>query len=137
MSPKTWISTVYFQRYLKIDILARLCVGYLTYLISILGCRKEAALSLTPVTGQMVLSKIDKNGLKDLLHDFEPFEIITDDENNEIIDQYIHHQRILRGNPVRFELIKYSREDFDKMEEMILNDKSESKLKQAWPSFNR
>ena len=31
MSPKTWMRTVYFQRYLKLDILARLGVVYLTY----------------------------------------------------------------------------------------------------------
>ena len=33
ISPKTWIRTVYFQRYLKLDILARLGVGYLMYLL--------------------------------------------------------------------------------------------------------
>ena len=31
MNPITWMKTVYFQRYLKLDILARLCVGYLMW----------------------------------------------------------------------------------------------------------
>ena len=30
MSPKTWMRKVYFQRYLKLEKLARLGVGYLT-----------------------------------------------------------------------------------------------------------
>ena len=34
MSPKTWMRTVYFQKYLKLDILARLDVGYLMYKIN-------------------------------------------------------------------------------------------------------
>ena len=33
MSPKTWMTTVYFQRYLNLDILARLGIGYLTYIM--------------------------------------------------------------------------------------------------------
>ena len=32
MSPKTWMRKVYFQRYLKLEKLARLGVGYLMYL---------------------------------------------------------------------------------------------------------
>ena len=32
MSPKTWMTMVYFQRYLELEKLARLGVGYLTYL---------------------------------------------------------------------------------------------------------
>ena len=31
MSPKTWMRMVYFKRYLKLDILARLGVGYLIF----------------------------------------------------------------------------------------------------------
>ena len=34
MSPKTWMLTVYFQRYLKLDILAQLGVGYFTLIFS-------------------------------------------------------------------------------------------------------
>ena len=31
MSPKTWMTMVYFERYLELEKLARLGVGYLTY----------------------------------------------------------------------------------------------------------
>ena len=33
MSPKIWIRTVYFQRYLKLDILARLDAVYSMYVV--------------------------------------------------------------------------------------------------------
>ena len=109
---------------------------------SILTCFKTAALAITPVNGHMVLNKINDNGLKDLLHDLEPIEIITDDiDNNEVIANYVHDQRILHGNPVRLELLQFSKEDLDQLEHMIMNDEknstTESKLRQAWPGFNR
>ena len=114
---------------------------------SILTRFKTAALAITPATGHLVLNKINDNGLKDLLYDLEPIEIITDDiENNEIIANYVHDQRILHGNPVRLELLQFSKEDLDQLEHMIMNENEEeknsnelssNKLKQAWPGFNR
>ena len=90
---------------------------------SILTCFKTAALAITPATGHLVLNKINDNGLKDLLYDLEPIEIITDDiENNEIIANYVHDQRILHGNPVRLELLQFSKEDLDQLEHMIMNE---------------
>ena len=52
---------------------------------SILACSSTAALSLTPITGRMVLSKINDAGFKDLLHDLEPFEVVSCENENEKI----------------------------------------------------
>ena len=74
---------------------------------NILACSKKATLTLTPVTGQMILNKINENGLKDLLYDVEPFEIITSQEFFDgVVEHYVHDQKIIRGNPVRLELIQ-------------------------------
>ena len=44
MSPKTWMRTVYFERYLKLDILARLSVVCLTFFENCIQFRAKKCL---------------------------------------------------------------------------------------------
>ena len=102
---------------------------------AIMAISKHSCLILVPVLGRLTLTKFDKKGLRDVLNNNEPFEIICDEKNIEAINQYLHDQRTIRDNPVRFE-VREKDSDTD-LNSIMMCEESDTALRQAWPGFNK
>ena len=70
---------------------------------TIAAISKGSCLSLTPVLGKLVLTRFPDKSIKDVLNNIEPFEVVTEETNNDAIDFYVHDQKMFRNNPVRLQ----------------------------------
>lgn len=93
---------------------------------------QDALLTLCPTLGRLCLSKLTN----DALNQVEPFEIVTDVEQD-VIGQYVDNQRLFRDNPVRLELIDPKECQID-IETLVFEDENtDAGLRQAWPGFGK
>ena len=71
---------------------------------TIASISKGSCLSITPVLGKLILTRFPDKSIKDVLNNIEPFEVVTDETNNDAIDFYVHDQKMFRNNPVRLQV---------------------------------